>query len=178
MPETVVRGKDRNGGPEIKLSKGEAINVSLRDLLDVAGVDLDGRLDDQPNLRTLPEAAKDKNDEYPRVRLSGVNIIMSFEYYHRALAPNPYTETVLPKSDDVICLVEVEPQYASSFHGTNARYQVSDINQPFFVTPGSTGSNAPNDDIESILVNFRRHGVQLSFQVSGQHQWYSSADVM
>ena len=168
LPETIIRGKNRNGGPELKLAKGTRIKVNLRDLLDVAGVDLDKRLDDQPNPGTVSEAAKGVNDFYPRARLSGVNIIMSFEYYHRALAPYPYTEATLPKSDDVICLVEVEPQYVWSFLSSDVRYQVNDKNQPFFITPGGSGSDANLNDIESIQVNFRRHGVQLSFQVSGQ----------
>eukprot|EP00210_Caulerpa_lentillifera_P001267 g1223.t1 len=167
LPETIISTPGYSNGGELKYRSGDNLNFTLQDLLDVAGVDLDKPLNDQPYKRDVSESAKGNDtEEFPMARLSGVNIIMNFKYYIRSLAPGGHRRSSGPHTDNVICIVELDPQYVWSSQGSDIQQQLSGPDDPFFVDPQN---NSPYSDASllSIQVDYQRNGVQLSFQVSG-----------
>lgn len=169
LPETIIEAHGDGGGRKRHFDSGESIRLRTSELLDVAGVDLDRLLNEQQNQNGLSETARDNPDEaFPFARLSGVNLIMNFRYFHRSLAPDRYRESTGPKARDVLCVVEISPQYVWSVQGSDVQYQISEIGHPFFINPERERLGATDDPrVESIQVDFQRNGVQLSFQVSG-----------
>lgn len=176
LPETIISTPGYPDGREIKFKKGENINFTMRELLEVAGVDLDEPLDGQPNKEPVAEVARgnvpgsnnegEEEEPFPKARVSGVTIIMNFKYYVRRLAPGSHRQSVGPDAGDVICLVELEPQYVWTSQGSDIQQRLSGADDPFFVHPGQPVSSE-NRTLEGVQVDYQRRGVQLSFQISG-----------
>ncbi len=134
-------------------------------------MDLDKRLNEQPNGQGLDTAARDdEEDFYPYARLSGVTLIMTFKYYTRALAPGRFKWTAGEKAGDTICVVEVTPQLTWSSQGSDIQQSINYTDDPFFINPERERrpSNETESLLEGIQVDYRRNGIELRFQVSGQ----------
>ena len=135
----------------------------------ISGVDLDKRLDDQPNDQGLDATAKDNETvPYPYARLSGVTLTMTFKYYTRALAPGRFKWTSGEKAGDTICVVEVTPQYTWSSQGSDILQSINYTDDPFFINPDRERRLADEPELlEGIQIDYQRNGIELRFQVSG-----------
>ena len=140
--------------------------------MNISGVDLDKRLDDQPNDQGLNVTAKDdKADHYPYARLSGVTLTMTFKYYTRALAPmsfhwNPDTKA---GAGDTICIVEVTPQYTWTSLGSDIQHSINYADDPFFINPERKRRPVGAEPLlEGIQVDYQRNGIEVKIKVTGQ----------
>lgn len=89
----------------------EPITMTVKELLDLTGIDLDERFNQQPNYIKIDENAMDDTDsEYPITRLSGLTLIVSMNYYQKRTAPQKYHDSAGKNIDDPLCVVEIEPQ--------------------------------------------------------------------
>lgn len=173
LPKTVIR---REGSDDRSLDKtflaNEPIKLTIKQLLDLTGIDLDKRLNEQDNKAGLTSAARGVNQtEFPFARLSGINLIMNFQYFHRSLATeSDYKASVGDKSKEVICLVDVAPQFVWSKQGADVQFQISNPNHPFFINPERERLNDTEQKTESVQVDFQRNGVLLTFQISGKNK--------
>ncbi len=134
-------------------------------------MDLDKRLDEQPNGQGLDAAARDnKTVSYPYARLSGVTLIMTFKYYTRALAPGRFKWTAGGKAGDTICIVEVTPQLTWSSQGSDIQQLINYTDGPFFINPRRErrAANETESLLEGIQVDYQRNGIELKIKITGQ----------
>ena len=134
-------------------------------------MDLDKKLDDQPNEQGLDVTARDNETvAYPYARLSGVTLTMTFKYYTRALAPGRFKWTSGEKAGDTVCVVEVTPQYTWSSQGSDILQSITHSDDPFFINPERERRPANETEplLEGIQVDYQRNGIELRFMVTGQ----------
>ena len=133
-------------------------------------MDLDKRLDDQPNDQGLDATAKDDEaPDYPYARLSGVTLTMTFKYYTRALAPGRFKWKSGEKARDTICVVEVTPQYTWSSKGSDVQLSINYTDDPFFINPKRERRPAYEEPLlEGIQVDYQRNGIEVKVKVTGK----------
>lgn len=160
----------------LSTSAGEYIELNLTDWLSYVGVDLDKRLDDQMS----PDKAvfgKKKynyllgnppyNTTFPYARVSGVEIVVTLKYYTRKLLPGKHHISVGKGSNDIVCILTLEPKFRWSLRGADVRYMINNPEDPVFLTPGGESiKNATRENIGT-EVNFKRYGIQFTFKVQG-----------
>ncbi|CAD7699665.1 unnamed protein product [Ostreobium quekettii] len=167
-PKTYIRNPNYEDGGKIEITKGNAVDRNLTTWLKVAGIDLDATLDKQPYKGELNPIFKGNNNtSYPNVRLSGIVIDVTLNYYQRKLAPEPYKSTLKGKSDSVVCIIDLEPKLRWSLKGADVRYMITNAEGPIFMHPNGTTQGAPGEVVAS-EVNFKRQGLQFRFSVGGQ----------
>lgn len=95
------------------VSDGEVVQMSIGEWLEHAGIDLDKRMDAQKYFEAADGQQGDGEyvDKYPMVRLSGVSIIVTLNYYQRKVAPKKWKISAGKKASRIICIMDVVPRY-------------------------------------------------------------------
>ena len=126
MPKTYVR---RKGETEdlLVFESGRPIELTLRQILDVAQVKLDERYEDQ-----VANVGKDVSGEYgrgadaartPKARLGGVRIFASIKYYNYNLHARNTKEEVAEHGSTPYAILELEPTFTWTGLGQKISYR-------------------------------------------------------
>jgi hypothetical protein len=143
---------------------GESISLKLKEILDVAHVDLDKRYEDQ-----TPLAGKDVSSEYglagsadaartPMARLAGVRLKAQIRYYNYNLEDASSEET---GSDEPYAILEIEPSFTWTSKGQKISYRTPSTSTA--VDDPINTSGQPN----GILLNMYAYGVHIDITSSG-----------
>ena len=164
-PKTYVRRAGSSENLHV-FEAGKSISLKLKEILDVAQVDLDKRYEDQ-----TPLAGKDVSSEYglagsadaartPMARLAGVRLKAQIRYYNYNLEDANSEET---GSDEPYAILEIEPSFTWTSKGQKISYRpgtATDVDDPIDVT---TEIGQPN----GILLNMYAYGVHIDITSSG-----------
>ena len=162
-PITYIRkeGSDEN---LYTFDQGESVRLKISEWLDIAGVELDKRLDEQSpefaNDITGFNGAGDDIDKYPYLRTSGVRLNIKVKYHNY----NLHKDNIKIGSKDTYAIINVEPKIGWFSKGDEIYYKqlpnvtMFDINNPVNLTTGQ-----PN----GIYVDFYRYGILIDIQQSG-----------
>lgn len=162
-PVTYIRkeGSDEN---LYTFDEGESVRLKISEWLDIAGVELDKRLDEQSpefaNDITGFNGAGDDIDKYPYLRTSGVRLNIKVKYHNY----NLHKDNIKIGSKDTYAIINVEPKIGWFSKGDEIYYKqlpnvtMFDINNPVNLTTGQ-----PN----GIYVDFYRYGILIDIQQSG-----------
>ena len=162
-PITYIRkeGSDEN---LYVFKEGESVRLKISEWLDIAGVELDKRLDEQSpefaNDITGFNGAGDDIDKYPYLRTSGVRLNIKVKYHNY----NLHKDNIKIGSKDTYAIINVEPKIGWFSKGDEIYYKqlpnvtMFDINNPVNLTTGQ-----PN----GIYVDFYRYGILIDIQQSG-----------
>jgi hypothetical protein len=136
----------------------------MSEWLDIAGVKLDKRLDEQSpefaNDITGFNGAGNDTDKYPYVRTSGVRLNIKVKYHNY----NLHKDNIKIGNQDTYAIINVEPKIGWFSKGDEIYYKqlpnttMFDINNPVNLTTGQ-----PN----GIYVDFYRYGILIDIQQSG-----------
>jgi hypothetical protein len=163
-PITYIRkeGSDENIYTFIE---GQSIRLKMSEWLDLAGIDLDKRLDDQGDkfteeIQGFNGAGNDTNT-YPYVRTSGLRLNIKVKYHNYFLDKDIHTNI---GNKDVYAVINVVPRLGWFSKGDEISYKQApestsyDINNPIDLVSGN-----PN----GIYTNMYRYGVLFDIQQSG-----------
>ena len=162
-PVTYIR---KEGSEEnlYTFDEGESVRLKISEWLDIAGVELDKRLDEQSpefaNDITGFNGAGDDIDKYPYLRTSGVRLNIKVKYHNY----NLHKDHIKIGSKDTYAIINVEPKIGWFSKGDEIYYKqlpnvtMFDINNPVNLTTGQ-----PN----GIYVDFYRYGILIDIQQSG-----------
>ena len=162
-PVTYIR---KEGSEEnlYTFEQGESVRLKMSEWLDIAGVELDKRLDEQSpkfaNDIAGFNGAGDDIDKYPHVRTSGVRLNIKVKYHNY----NLHKDHINIGSKDTYAIINVEPKIGWFSKGDEIYYKqlpnvtMFDINNPVNLTTGQ-----PN----GIYVDFYRYGILIDIQQSG-----------
>eukprot|EP01023_Acetabularia_acetabulum_P020224 TRINITY_DN2044_c0_g1_i1.p1 TRINITY_DN2044_c0_g1~~TRINITY_DN2044_c0_g1_i1.p1 ORF type:complete len:586 (-),score=66.17 TRINITY_DN2044_c0_g1_i1:39-1796(-) len=100
---------------------------------------------------------------YPRLRLTGVTLIVKLQYYNYRLSPIRKGNSNNDK--DFHCVVDIEPILSWSSAGSEFHYALRDINDPKF--PGSKTPNLTATEHGFYGIDMYRYGIKIVFQSSG-----------
>lgn len=163
-PITYIRkeGSDEN---IYTFNEGQSIRLKMSEWLDLAGIDLDKRLDDQGDkfteeIQGFNGAGNDTNT-YPYVRTSGLRLNIKVKYHNYFLDKDIHTNI---GNKDVYAVINVVPRLGWFSKGDEISYKQApestsyDINNPIDLVSGN-----PN----GIYTNMYRYGVLFDIQQSG-----------
>ena len=162
-PITYIRkeGSDEN---LYTFDQGESVRLKISEWLDIAGVELDKRLDEQSpefaNDIAGFNGAGDDIDKYPYLRTSGVRLNIKVKYHNY----NLHKDNIKIGSKNTYAIINVEPKIGWFSKGDEIYYKqlpnvtMFDINNPVNLTTGQ-----PN----GIYVDFYRYGILIDIQQSG-----------
>ena len=171
-PKTYVRRAGSSENLHV-FEAGKSISLKLKEILDVAQVDLDKRYEDQ-----TPLAGKDVSSEYglagsadaartPMARLAGVRLKAQIRYYNYNLEDASSEET---GSDEPYAILEIEPSFTWTSKGQKISYRTPSTGThptyaiaPTSVTDPINTSGQPN----GILLNMYAYGVHIDITSSG-----------
>eukprot|EP01025_Chloroclados_australasicus_P045917 TRINITY_DN5061_c0_g2_i2.p1 TRINITY_DN5061_c0_g2~~TRINITY_DN5061_c0_g2_i2.p1 ORF type:complete len:610 (-),score=58.66 TRINITY_DN5061_c0_g2_i2:2162-3991(-) len=166
---------------------GEPIAGLLSDWLQWSELDLDKSLDEQPVLENNKASFIDdalaqtfgnitlglgnpNNDTfpddyliYPKLRLTGVNILVKLQYYNWRLAP--FKDKIENKDHDIICVMDLDPILSWTSAGSQIHYALRDYDDPRFPTNGQEPFS--NSTQGFLSVDMYRYGVKFTFQQTG-----------
>ena len=162
-PVTYIR-KEGSDDNIYTFDQGESVRLKISEWLDIAGVELDKRLDEQSpefaNDITGFNGAGDDIDKYPYLRTSGVRLNIKVKYHNY----NLHKDNIKIGSKDTYAIINVEPKIGWFSKGDEIYYKqlpnvtMFDINNPVNLTTGQ-----PN----GIYVDFYRYGILIDIQQSG-----------
>jgi len=162
-PITYIR-KEGSDDNIYTFNEGESVRLKMSEWLDIAGVELDKRLDEQSpefaNDITGFNGAGDDIDKYPYLRTSGVRLNIKVKYHNY----NLHKDNIKIGSKDTYAIINVEPKIGWFSKGDEIYYKqlpnvtMFDINNPVNLTTGQ-----PN----GIYVDFYRYGILIDIQQSG-----------
>lgn len=163
-PITYIRkeGSDEN---VYTFNEGQSIRLKMSEWLDLAGIDLDKRLDEQDDkfteeIQGFNGAGNDTNT-YPYVRTSGLRLNIKVKYHNYFLDKDIHTNI---GNKDVYAVINVVPRLGWFSKGDEISYKQApesisyDINNPIDLVSGN-----PN----GIYTNMYRYGVLFDIQQSG-----------
>jgi hypothetical protein len=163
-PITYIRkeGSDEN---IYTFNEGQSIRLKMSEWLDLAGIDLDKRLDDQGDkfteeIQGFNGAGNDTNT-YPYVRTSGLRLNIKVKYHNYFLDKDIHTNI---GNKDIYAVINVVPRLGWFSKGDEISYKQApesvsyDINNPIDLVSGN-----PN----GIYTNMYRYGVLFDIQQSG-----------
>ncbi|KAK9815684.1 hypothetical protein WJX72_008072 [[Myrmecia] bisecta] len=133
LPRTIVR---RAGSAKnlLDLPANTVLQMPVQQWLELAGVDLDLPTNLQPGVKqpatsnALLVGQSYSANTYPKVRVSGVEIIVNLKYYNYKLEPN--RESSGSNKNNVICIMELEPRLQWTTSGSDVRYMMDTPNAP------------------------------------------------
>jgi len=163
-PITYIRkeGSDEN---VYTFNEGQSIRLKMSEWLDLAGIDLDKRLDEQGDkfteeIQGFNGAGNDTNT-YPYVRTSGLRLNIKVKYHNYHLDKDIHTNI---GNKDIYAVINVVPRLGWFSKGDEISYKQApesvsyDINNPIDLVSGN-----PN----GIYTNMYRYGVLFDIQQSG-----------
>ena len=165
-PKTYVRRAGSSENLHV-FEAGKSISLKLKEILDVAQVDLDKRYEDQ-----TPLAGDDVSSLYgtagtsdaartPMARLAGVRLKAQIRYYNYNLEDANSEET---GSDEPYAILEIEPSFTWTSKGQKISYRTpstaTDVNDPIDIT---TNIGQP----KGTLLNMYAYGVHIDITSSG-----------
>ena len=174
-PKTYVRRAGSSENLHV-FEAGSDIKLKLKEILDVAQVDLDKRYEDQ-----TPAAGEDMSGWYgtentvdaertPMARLAGVRLKAQIRYYNYNLEDADSQET---GSDEPYAILEIEPSFTWTSKGQKISYRTRNSGG----TPPTTetGVDDPIDQSTSgrvgqpngVLLNMYAYGVHIDITTSG-----------
>lgn len=157
-PKTYVRRKGEDADV-YTFEAGSNIALDVKQLMDLAGLDLDKTWDQQPNGFKPSESEKGYGTSasaYPTVRLTGSRIMIDIKYYNYELDDLTTTEI---GTDDVYAIVEVsgKVQWESRGQSITYRTQYNQWDSPF------NKLGQPNGAFEDFYV----YGINIDVTSSG-----------
>ena len=162
-PKTYVRRAGSSENLHV-FEAGKSISLKLKEILDVAQVDLDKRYEDQ-----TPLAGDDVSSLYglkgsddaartPMARLAGVRLKAQIRYYNYNLEDANSEET---GSDEPYAILEIEPSFTWTSKGQKISYRTPSTSTA--VDDPINTSGQPN----GILLNMYAYGVHIDITTSG-----------
>ena len=169
-PKTYVRRAGSSENLHV-FEAGKSISLKLKEILDVAQVDLDKRYEDQ-----TPLAGDDVSGLYglagssdaartPMARLAGVRLKAQIRYYNYNLEDADSQET---GSDEPYAILEIEPSFTWTSKGQKISYRtpVAHVSS----APDTTSDTDPidaNGQPNGVLHNMYAYGVHIDITTSG-----------
>ena len=87
------------------------------------------------------------------------------------VAPGSHKKATGHHADDIVCLVDVEPQNKWSFVGSDIRHMMNTTQDPLFLTPDMleeiSSSAAGESEFISSRTDIQRNGITIIFSASG-----------
>jgi hypothetical protein len=169
-PKTYVRRAGSSENLHV-FEAGEPISLKLKEILDVAQVDLDKRYEDQ-----TPLAGDDVSSLYgtagsadaartPMARLAGMRLKAQIRYYNYNLEDANSEET---GSDEPYAILEIEPSFTWTSKGQKISYRTpstaTDVDDP--IDDGVSFGTDPGQP-NGILLNMYAYGVHIDITSSG-----------
>lgn len=162
-PKTYVRRAGSSENLHV-FEAGKSISLKLKEILDVAQVDLDKRYEDQ-----TPLAGDDVSGLYglagssdasrtPMARLAGVRLKAQIRYYNYNLEDADSQET---GSDEPYAILEIEPSFTWTSKGQKISYRTPTTSTS--VTDPIDANGEPN----GIILNMYAYGVHIDITTSG-----------
>ena len=163
-PITYIRkeGSDEN---IYTFNEGQSIRLKMSEWLDLAGINLDKRLDDQGDKFTKEiqgfNGAGNDTDTYPYVRTSGLRLNIKVKYHNYFLDKDIHANI---GNKDVYAVINVVPRLGWFSKGDEISYKQApestsyDINNPIDLVSGNSNG---------IYTNMYRYGVLFDIQQSG-----------
>ena len=157
-PKTHIRRKGDDA--DYKVIEGKDISLSVAELMEIAGVDLDEPFDNQPNgvvpATGLQADGGESTGVFPRPRLTGVRVALSINYYNYNLDDTEGSEL---GTSDIYAVVEVDSQLAWTSRGQDVRYRSlpTDWDSPV------NAAGIPNGALEDMYV----YGINIVVNANG-----------
>ena len=146
-PKTFIRRKGDDTDRKV-IAAGEAIKLSVGDLLEIAGVDLDKPFDEQPSGWNPPTGLQGRGTSagaYPYPRLTGTRLSINIQYYNYNLDDTSgFGEMGTP---EVYAIVEVEAKVTWTSRGQDVRYRAPSWNWNSPVNPTTGQPEGGFDDM-------------------------------
>lgn len=177
LPRTILQapGFKENEDERIEFEEGKAVTLNLTQWLDLAGVKLDQTLDDQPNKQFAATrenedvlGSGDFDGEFPRARVSGVQIVLTLNYYQGNTAPSAFRDLVGGGANDAFCVIDVEPRFQWTVQGSDTRYMINSPRDPIFLQFDGEDKQRSDSNVVGSTVDFQRNGIRFTFKVQGQ----------
>jgi len=180
-PKTYVRRAGSSENLHV-FEAGKDISLKLKDILDVAQVDLDKRYEDQTPLAGEDVSGLYGHKDYadaartPMARLAGVRLKAQIRYYNYNLEDADSRET---GSDEPYAILEIEPSFTWTSKGQKISYRtpIADITSTEVNNVGSTpispDTTSVTDPIDAngqpngIILNMYAYGVHIDITTSG-----------
>lgn len=159
-PKTFIRRKGDDTDRKV-IAAGEAIKLSVGELLEIAGVDLDKPYDEQPSGWKPPAGLQGRGTsagEYPYPRLTGTRLSVNIQYYNYNLHDTSGLAEM--GTSDVYAIVEVEAKVTWTSRGQDVRYRTTPWNWNSPVNP-TTGQ--PEGGFEDMYV----YGLNIDVSATG-----------
>ena len=139
--KTIINNHDKTKSLEFK--KGENIVISIKDWLELSGIDLE---DYNKDVKVSVIDENIKNNTYPIYRITGLEIILNVNYYNIK---------DLSTFDEAVCIIDVVTNKGWASKGSNINY----INYPNLIDG--------NKNEKNVYVDRYRFGIKFKIIVSG-----------
>jgi hypothetical protein len=158
-PKTYVRRKGQTS--DYLTFSGSAIKLAVKDLLFIAGVDLDTPYDAQPSGYNPPtglQGVGTSSGKFPYPRLTGVRLLVEIKYYNYRLDQTESNSAEIG-TNSIYAIVEVSPTYSWTSRGQDITYRTSptDWTAPF------TAAGTPQGGMEDMYV----YGINVDISSTG-----------
>lgn len=156
-PKTHIRKKGDDA--DYKVIEGKDISLTVAELMEISGVDLDEPFDNQPSgvvPATGLQGVGASAGVFPRPRLTGVRVSVAINYYNYNLDDTEGSEL---GSSDIYAVVEIESQLAWTSRGQDVRYR----SLPNDWTSPVNAAGIPNGALEDMYV----YGINVVVTANG-----------
>ncbi len=164
-PKTYVRKKDSDKDEHV-FEPGESVSLTMKEWLELAGVDLDKPFDEQPgNFEGTLEGLKgsgsdgsmDNSTDYPHPRLSGVRLNILVRYFNYDLHKDVHSAM---GDDTVYAIVTVSPilGWFSKGYDITYRAEPTDLSDPIDASDGKP---------EGYFQDMYKYGILFDIQQNG-----------
>ena len=159
-PKTYVRKKDSDKDEHV-FEPGESVSLTMKEWLELAGVDLDKPFDEQPgNFEGTLEGLKGSGDnitDYPHPRLSGVRLNILVRYFNYDLHKDVHSAM---GDDTVYAIVTVSPILGWFSKGQDITYRAepTDLSDPIDASDGKP---------EGYFQDMYKYGILFDIQQTG-----------
>jgi len=177
LPKVYIRSPNYKDdeGDFITFDEGQRVELTLQQWLDMAGVNLDHPLNDQPNRHNqAQDADKDVQgsgefvNKFPLARLSGVELVLTLNYYMRQTnREDEFNKATGKDADKIFCVIDVEPRFQWTTEGSNTQYMLNSPRDPIFLLSGSTDEQRVDDNVILSSAAFQRNGIRFTFRFQG-----------
>ena len=164
-PKTYLRKKDSDKDEHV-FEPGESVSLTMKEWLELAGVDLDKPFDEQPgNFEGTLEGLKgsgsdgsmDNSTDYPHPRLSGVRLNILVRYFNYDLHKDVHSAM---GDDTVYAIVTVSPILGWFSKGQDITYRAepTDLSDPIDASDGKP---------EGYFQDMYKYGILFDIQQNG-----------